>query len=64
MNPDQEPIMLFWGMVLAPILYKHPDDERSDRQILLGLTKEFFIHPDGHSRSYSLSTLKRKLKAY
>lgn len=64
MNPSQDAKMLFWGSVLAPILYKHPEDHRSDRQILIELTDKLFMTPDGHSRSYSLSTLKRKLKSY
>lgn len=61
-NTDDQ--LLFWGMVLSPVLFKPPDDPRSNRQILLQLAKEQFLTPQGVRRSYSFSTLKRKLKAY
>ncbi len=64
MNPDQQEHLLFWGMVLSPVLFKPPDDHRSDRQILLEMVNQSYITPRGVRRSYSLSTLKRKLKAY
>ncbi len=64
MNPDQQAGLLFWGTVLSPVLFKPPDDPRSDRQILKQIAQQSFITPKGERRSYSYSTLKRKLKAY
>ena len=64
MNPHQEEKLLHWGMVLSPALFKPPDDLRRDRQILLAISRESFITPKGDRKTYSLSTLKRKLKAY
>lgn len=64
MNPKREENQLFWGTVLAPILFKPPEDPRSDRQILLGISRESFFTSTGEHKSYSLSTLKRKWKSY
>ncbi len=64
MNPDQQEKLLFWGSVLSPVLFKPPDDSRSDRQILRQIAQQSFSTPTGQRRSYSYSTLKRKLKAY
>jgi putative transposase len=64
MSKDFDVIALFWGGVLSPVLFKPPDDHRSNRQILISLTKEHYMHPDGMMRTYSLSTLKRKLNKY
>jgi len=64
MNPDQQENWLFWGTVLSTVLFKPVDDDRSDRQILLQISRQSFSTPKGQRRSYSYSTLKRKLKAY
>jgi len=64
MSMDFDVLALFWGRVLSPVLFKPPDDERSDRQILLTLTEESFLHPDGTIRQFSLATFKRKIKAF
>jgi len=64
MTTNHEADILFWGRVLAPILFIPPDDDRSERQILLSISSQEHIQPNGHGRRYSLSTLKRKLKRY
>lgn len=64
MNKKKEAQALLWGRILSPVLHKPHDDDRSDRQILLELTKEVFYDEEGVAKSYSLSTLKRKLKKY
>ena len=64
MRLNNDDVLIFWGAVLAPVIFKAADDARSNRQILMKISAESFLTPYGESRGYSLSTLKRKLKAY
>lgn len=64
MSKNQAALTLFWGRVLSGALFKAPDDERSDRQILLEISKQDFLDLEGRLRRFSLGTLKRKLKRY
>lgn len=64
MSMDFDVLALFWGRALSSVLFKPPEDERSDRQILLELSEQSFLCPDGTQKKVSLSTLKRKLKAF
>jgi transposase InsO family protein len=64
MGKDQTRLTLFWGRVLSGVLFKAPEDDRSDRQILLEIAKQEFFDPTGKPRRFSLATLKRKLKRY
>lgn len=64
MSKDFDAFALCWGGILSPVLFKPPDDDRSDRQILLELTRKKYLLPDGRFQQFSLSTFKRKLKSF
>jgi putative transposase len=64
MRPNKDSVILFWASVLSPVLHKPPEEDRSDRQILLPLCDTQFFHPNGDFRTFSLSTFQRKLKAF
>jgi putative transposase len=64
LDTKNELSVMFWGGLLSPILYKPPDEERSNQQILISLSKQEYICPNGHYRSFSLSTFKRKLREF
>jgi putative transposase len=64
MRPNKDSLVLFWGGALSPVLQKLPEDDRSDRQILLTLCDQQLFHPNGDFRTFSLSTFQRKLKAF
>lgn len=66
MDKRHEPMVLFWGRILAPALFKEDDDfqSQSERQLLLSISEEYFLCPNGDHRKFSLSTLKRKVKRF
>jgi putative transposase len=64
MSKDFEAITLFWGRILYPALYPPPDEERSINQILLELSRQKHLAPNGYQRKFSHSTFKRKFRRY
>jgi transposase InsO family protein len=64
MSKDFDAQALFWGGLLYPALYPAPDEERSINQILLELSRQKHPTPEGWSRTYSLSTFKRKFRRF
>ena len=64
MSKDFDAFALFWGGVLSCVLFKAPEDKRSNRKILQSIEKKEFYDPDGALKTFSLSTLKKKLKKF
>ncbi|HIJ57697.1 MAG TPA: DDE-type integrase/transposase/recombinase [Deltaproteobacteria bacterium] len=63
MNKKQEKWVIFWCDLLSPIIYGEIEPEKT-HQFLKTLAKEPVRFPDGHIKTPSLSTLKRRLKKY
>jgi transposase InsO family protein len=63
MNKKQEKWAIFWCDLLSPVIYGEIEPENA-HQFLKTLAKTPVRFPDGHIKTPSLSTLKRKLKKY
>ena len=63
MNKKNENWAIFWCDLLRPILYSQVEPEGT-HQYLKTLAQKKVVYPDGRQDTPSLSTLKRKLKAY
>ena len=63
MNKKQEKWAIFWCDLLSSVIYGEIEPDNT-HQFLKTLAKQPVRFPDGHIKTPSLSTLKRKLKKY
>jgi len=63
MNANDESWALFWCSLLAPVLFGEVESKDTGR-FLRSLAEKDCLYPDGQRKKPSVSTLRRKLKAY